>query len=250
MLGDCRNADGGEAVRRGRTADVGHRGADIGRDGRRHDVEVTRPVVRGDEDVRSWPDARLVDAVRAEPPDAAALDALVARYWAPLHARCELLTLDREVARDIAQETWLRVLRARTALQPDANFVGYLMTIATNLCRDRHRSARRAGPLADARLASLDDAATGADDAPILSNVIADPDRLPPDEQLLLRIDLDRALACLEPRAREVLIARYVDGESAAEIGARFGRTEQTVTTWLRNAIREIRVALASTAEL
>lgn len=250
MLVDCQDAEGGEAVRRGRRARVEHRGEDIGRDGLRHDVEVTRPVVRGDEDVRSWPDARLVDAVRAEPPSAAALDALVARYWAPLHARCELLTLDRELARDIAQETWLRVLRARTALQPDANFVGYLMTIATNLCRDRHRSARRAGPLAESRLASLDDAATGGDDLPILSHVVADPDRLPPDEQLLLRIDLDRALSLLEPRAREVLVARYVDGESAAEIGARFGRTEQTVTTWLRNAIRELRVALTPSAEL
>lgn len=241
MLGGCGGAEDDRALRAG-----GLRSATPAIEEREGvatpgDAEVRRAVSSADDHVHAWSDARLVDAVRREPTDSAALDALVARYWKPLHARCELLTLDRELARDLAQETWLRVLRARASLQPDSNFSGYLMTIATNLCRDRYRSARRAGPLADARLASLDDSMSGDDDDGPLSEALADPESLLPDEQLLLRVDMDRALARLTLRDREVLIARYVDGESAAEIGARHGRTEQTVTSWLRHATQELR---------
>lgn len=243
MLEDCRDADPGGAVRSGRLVSVQPSVGDTDVNAPPHDGEMRRSARREALDVRSWSDAQLVEAVRGEPVDVAALDTLVARYWSTLHARCELLMLDRERARDLAQETWLRVLRARRSLDPHASFAGFLVTIATNLCRDRYRSARRAGPLADARVASLDDGATGGDDEPVLSNIISDPERLPPDEQLLLRIDLDRAMARLAPRAREVLLARYVDGESAAEIGARFGRTEQTITSWLRQALRELRTA-------
>lgn len=209
-----------------------------------------RPAQEGTgDDVRAWPDAWLVAAVRREPPDEAALDALVARHWKGLVARCQLLTADREAAADLAQDAWLRVLRARPSLDPGGNFPAYLATIATNLWRDRHRAARRAGPLAEQRLASLDaapaggGAGDGADDV-ALAAILADPDTLPVDEQVLLALDVDRALARLSPRAREVLVARVVEGESCAEIGRRFGRTEQTVSAWVRQASRELRAYL------
>ncbi len=248
MLEDCRNADASGTVRSVVEPSDVRRAVETRADGRQAEVEVALPMARRGDSVRAWSDAELVTAVRGEPVDAAALDALVERYWAPLHARCELLTLDRESARDLAQETWLRLLRARASLQPESNFAGYLMTIATNLCRDRQRSARRAGALSDARIASLDTASSDADDL-VLANVVAEPGALPRDEQLLLRIDLDRALATLTPRMREVLVARYVDGESAAEIGARFGRTEQTITSWLRQALRDLRAAFPSSGD-
>jgi RNA polymerase sigma-70 factor (ECF subfamily) len=201
------------------------------------------------DDRRAWPDARLIVAVRDEPPDAAALDVLVARHWKGLHARCMLLTLSRDLASDLAQETWLRLLRARHTLDPDGNLPAYLATIATNLWRDRGRAARRAGPLAEHRLASLDapPAAGDANDAE-LADALPDPGTLSTEVRTALRIDLDRALGRLAPRSREVLIARYVDGESAAEIGARHGRTEQTITAWLRQAAREIRQYLDAPA--
>ena len=194
------------------------------------------------DDMARWPDARLVDAVRGDPPDADALDTLVRRHWRALHARCGLLALDREAAGDLAQETWVRVLRARGTLDPDASFRGYLVTIATNLWRDRNRAARRAGVLADDRLASLDAAIIGSDgDSMPLAHAIADPESLAREDRALLALDVDRALATLSPRARDVLVARWIDGDSAAEIGRRYGRTEQTVTAWLRHAAEELR---------
>jgi RNA polymerase sigma-70 factor (ECF subfamily) len=183
----------------------------------------------------------LIAAVQRDPPDARALDALVARHWRALHARCELLTLDREQAHDLAQETWVRVLRARRRLQPDGHLAAYLATIATNIWRDWHRAERRAQQLASARLASIEAPFSMHDDEPVrLADALADRRSLDLDDQAALRLDLDAALRQLAPRERAVLLARFVDGESAAEIGARYGRTEQTITAWLRRAVRQL----------
>jgi RNA polymerase sigma-70 factor (ECF subfamily) len=193
----------------------------------------------------TWPDAWLINAVRVDPPDEEALNALVDRYWKPLYARCRMLTLDPDGARDLAQESWLRVLKARHSIQPDGHFQAYVITIATNLWRDTNRAALRAGPMADHRVASLDAATRADDDESItLGNILADPHTLSQDDQLLLEMDLDQGLARLNPRLRDVLIARYVSGESAAEIGERYDRTEQAVTGWIREAIRQMRIFL------
>lgn len=200
--------------------------------------------VRRDDSRSAWPDAWLINAVRREPPDEVALDALVTRYWKTLFARCQMLTLDREAASDLAQEAWLRVLRARRSLEPDGNFHAYIVTVATNLWRDRNRTARRAGAMADSRLASLDAADPDHGEPMALVDVVPDATTLSMDEQVLLKMDIDRALQRLSPHLRDVLVSRFVAGESAAEIGRRYSRTEQTISSWIREAVREMRIHL------
>jgi len=192
-----------------------------------------------------WPDAWLIAGVRRDPPDEASLDALVARYWKPLFARCQMLTLDSEAASDLAQEAWLRVLRARQRLEPNGDFRAYVATIAANLWRDRNRTVRRAGAMAEDRMASLE-ASIPTDDGETfaLADVIADPGTLPAEEQALLKMDIDSALGRLTPRLRDVLVARILAGHSCAEIGERYGRTEQTVSAWVREAIAEMKIYL------
>jgi RNA polymerase sigma factor (sigma-70 family) len=193
----------------------------------------------------TWPDAWLINAVRRDPPDENALNALVDRYWKSLYARCRMLTLDPDGARDLAQESWLRVLRARHSIEPDGHFQAYITTIATNLWRDMNRSALRAGPIADGRMTSLDSPVLADDgDSMPLINVLADPHTLSSDDQILLEMDLDNALSRLEPRLRDVLISRFITGESAAEIGRRYERTEQAITGWIREAIRQMKIYL------
>ena len=196
-------------------------------------------------DVDAWTDARLISDVRRDPPDGVALDALVDRYWKPLFARCQMLTLNRQKAGDLAQEAWCRVLRARHSLKPDGNFPAYLMTVATNLWRDSNRSARRAGPLANDRLASLDAPLPGDEgDSIVLADVVPDLNALQTEERALLKLDIDRALEQLTPLLRDVLVARFLTGESCAEIGERYGRTEQTVSGWVREALRQMKLQL------
>ena len=196
-------------------------------------------------DVDAWTDERLISAVRRDPPDEAALDALVDRYWKPLFARCRMLTLNCQKAGDLAQEAWCRVLRARHSLKPDGNFPAYLMTVATNIWRDFNRSARRAGPLANDRLTSLDAALPGDEaDTIVLADLVPDLNALQSRERALLKLDIDRALEQLTPLFRDVLVARFLTGESCAEIGERYGRTEQTVSGWVREALRQMKLQL------
>ena len=49
-------------------------------------------------DMRAWPDASLVAAVRREPPDEAALKVCADRYWEPLFNRRQIRTPNRENA--------------------------------------------------------------------------------------------------------------------------------------------------------
>ena len=196
-------------------------------------------------DSTAWPDAWLVAAVRRDPPDAAALDALADRHWKALFGRCQMLTVDHQKASDLAQQAWCRVLRTRHRLKPGGNFPAYLTTIATNLWRDTYRSAKRAGPLADHRLVALD-AALPSDDGDVVrfGDALPDLNALHATEQKLLAMDIDQALEQLSPLLRDVLTARYLTGESCAEIGQRHGRTEQTISAWVRQAVGEMRLHL------
>lgn len=201
--------------------------------------------VRRDNSKAAWPDAWLIDAVRREPPDESAWDSLVARYWRQLFARCRMLAPDGDAASDLAQESWLRVLRARAKLEPDGNFYGYIFTIATNLWRNWQRSARRAGAMSVSRLESLD-ATQLHDDRPLaLLDVLTQPDTPSPDDRLLLKLDVDSALERLSPHQRDALVSRFLTGESAAEIARRCDQTEQTINSWIRDAVRKTKLHLA-----
>lgn len=196
-------------------------------------------------DVTAWPDGWLIAAVRRDPPDEQALEALVDRYWKPLFGRCQMLTLNHERASDLAQDAWCRVLRARRSLKPDGNFPAYLATVATNLWRDSQRHSRRAGQLAEHRLASLDAALTDAEgDTLMLADALPDFRVSESAEAARLRLDIDEGLARLVPLLRDVLVARFIAGESCAEIGQRYGRTEQTVSGWVREAVRVMKLHL------
>jgi len=77
-----------------------------------------------------------------------------------------------------------------------------------------------------------------------LAEAVADLGALSPEQAALLAMDLDNALAQLTPRQREILVTRYIAGESCAEIGQRFNRTEQTISGWIREALRIMKTYL------
>ena len=95
-------------------------------------------------------------------------------------------------------------------------------------------------------MASLEAPLSGNDgESAGLADVLPDLSSLQTGEQTLLKLDIDQALERLTPLLREVLVARFLTGESAAEIGRRFGCTEQTISAWVREAIREMKLHLA-----
>jgi RNA polymerase sigma-70 factor (ECF subfamily) len=200
--------------------------------------------------IDSWPDEWLVASVRGEPPDAPALDVLVNRYWNTLFARCQLLTGNHSAAADLSQEAWCRILRSRHRLRPGGNFQAYLITIATNLWRDNMRSIYRAGPMADRHLASLNEEHLNDGETVVLMDALPDSKAYDRHERTSLAMDIDAALAKLSPLLRDVLVARYVSGESCLEIGKFYGRTEQTISGWIRTATRQLKIHLEDPHEI
>jgi RNA polymerase sigma factor (sigma-70 family) len=155
------------------------------------------------------------------------------------------MTQSREKVADLAQEAWYRILRKRHTLKPEGNFQAYLRLVATNLWRDSNRSQHRAGAMADHRMLSLD--ATSLNDeweTASLGHLTPDPKSLQAEQSKLLEMDIDQALAQLTPVLCDVLLSRVVIGESCAEIGRRYSRTGQTVSGWVREAIRQMKKLL------
>ena len=116
----------------------------------------------------------------------------------------------RDLAEDLLQETFCRLL-ARGASTMDANETRrFLFRIATNLLRDRWRAG---------------------DDKPVLES---DEAAVQPD--LDASLDVRAALAHLKPRERELLWLAYVEGMSHAEIAAATGLARLSVRILLLRA--------------
>jgi DNA-directed RNA polymerase specialized sigma24 family protein len=99
--------------------------------------------------------------------------------------------------------------------------------------------------MADYRLESLDATRPNEDGEDVLLvETVADTKSLQPQAETLLAIDIDRALEQLAPQLRDVVIARFINGESCAEIGFRHERTEQTVSGWIRRALQQMKAHL------
>jgi RNA polymerase sigma-70 factor (ECF subfamily) len=147
---------------------------------------------------------------------------------------------DRERAEDLAQETFLRIVKGAQAWEQRARFQTWLFTIARNLCVDQSRRDRFR------RADSLDQA--GPDDEPAMVDSVPgheiDPAR--GAESARLRPVLQQALLSLPAEQREVFILREQAGVPFKEIAAMVGVNENTVKSRMRYALEGLRKALAA----
>ena len=155
------------------------------------------------------PDVRLMLKVRDG--NAAAYEELVLRHQDRLHHVLENLVRDHELAKDLAQEVFLRVFKARERYDPRAKFSTWLYTIARNLCLNEIR--RRSRHPAD----SLDATHPDNEDQPHRQYEDTK-NALPPD--LVLRDELtqkvEEALADL-PENQKTAILLFQEEELAYE---------------------------------
>lgn len=90
---------------------------------------------------QSDPDVRLMLRVRDD--DAGAFAELVSRYEGRLVRLMRTIGPRADLAEDLAQETFLRVFRARKRYEAGAKFSTWLFTIAGNVARNSARSLGR-----------------------------------------------------------------------------------------------------------
>lgn len=155
-------------------------------------------------------DELLRRAQRSEP---AALATLVERYSPRVFGLLMRLTGARDVAEDLMQETFLRMVRTLDRYEHVGKFESWLFRIAANLARDRARQRGRRGAMT-----SLD---ANWEDGDARAAATADRVDANPQDRLEQQEDADRlvaALGQLSESEREVLLLRHYSDLSFREI--------------------------------
>jgi RNA polymerase sigma-70 factor, ECF subfamily len=158
----------------------------------------------------------------------AALGVLVQRHQAKVVGLAYRFLGRRDVAEDVAQDVFVRVLRAAATFRPEAQFTTWLYRLATNLCWDRRRQAAREMRLRTAA------PGPGIEDPP--SAALESLDRVARVRQ---------AVAELSDRQRLAVILHRYQGLSHKEIAVATGWSESAVESCLVRAYENLRNLLS-----
>jgi len=179
---------------------------------------------------------------KAQAGDRVAFEELVRRYDREVLRLALNLVHRAEDARDIYQESFLRVYRNLHRFRFECSFYTWLYRIVTNVALDhlRRRSSRR------------EDQAPAIEDAEGFARDFFDrqaesrPDANP--EKSLLGQELgqhiEKALLKLSPRERMVFEMKHYQGLRLRAIGDMLGTSEETVKNSLFRATRKLRESL------
>ena len=168
---------------------------------------------------------------RVQQRDRDAFAILVARHLDGIHAFNHRMTRNAEDARDLAQETFLRVWSSAATWRPHrageagVKFTTWLHRIARNLCIDAHRR-RRETPLTDTDPAGEDGI---PEDAPRTAR---------------LRRALNESLAGLPERQRTALVLCHRDGMTNRDAALVLGVSVDALESLLARARRTLRLKL------
>ena len=174
---------------------------------------------------------------RARAGDRDALEVLIERHQPQLYRFGMAMCRNPEDARDVLQDSLLAMVKGIRDFRGDSSIATWLYSIARSFCVRKRRKSR----FAPDRLHSLQTEA--APEAAQLAD-----DRALPDEALAGR-QVERALQdaidALEPRYRDVLILRDIEGLTAPEVGRVLGISVPAVKSRLHRARLSVRTRVA-----
>lgn len=164
--------------------------------------------------------------VRAQAGDGRAFEALYRRTVSRVYALCLRMCADTEEAAELVQDAYVRAWQGLGSFRGDSRFTTWLHRLTVNLVLQERRSKgrRRAREVLDADLERFGRAACSA---------------MPGT-----RVDLERAIAGLPPKAREVLVLRDVQGYKYEEIAELTGVSLGTVKAQIHRARGLVKEAL------
>lgn len=146
--------------------------------------------------------------------DRAAFEGLLDRFEAPLLRYASALLGGNDGAQDAVQEAFLRFLRSGRALAGVESVSGWLFHVTRNVCRDRVKKERRMTH----REAVYRENRAGSAAPPETALVAKEVNR-----------EVERALAGLPEKQRQVLLLKVWQGLSYREIAGRTGLTVSNV---------------------
>lgn len=180
---------------------------------------------------------------RARTGDQAAFGKLVDLYYEMVYAVAFGVLRNRESARDVAQEAFIKAHRELPRFEGKSKFKTWVYRITVNTAIDEHRKRKRPMESLDATDASDDD------EAPV---IIKDPGADPSEkaEQAELRVLILKAVDQLSPDHRAVLVLREYQGLSYEEIAESLGIEMGTVMSRLFYARKKMAEVLAPKLEM
>jgi len=179
------------------------------------------------------PDVELLARISNNEP--AAVNEMVTRKLPRLLALASRILGDADEAKDVAQESFLRIWRhAASWRSGEARFDTWLHRVALNLCHDRLRR-RKERPLSD------DDTAALVDTTPSLDEQLEAADR---------SARMAAALAALPERQREAIVLQYYQELSNIDAAALMNISVEALESLLSRARRQLRSQLADTPGL
>ncbi len=150
---------------------------------------------------------------------------LVIRKWRqPLFYHAAYIVKDGQEAYDIVQEVFIRAMREKRFFNPDFKMKAWLYRVTSNLCFNTVRNRKRRGTLLEGMM---------------------QPEPRPPDQLEKVfagerRSEMMEAMDSLSENHREILVLRYYDDLSYAEIADVLGVKLGTVMSRLSRARKSI----------
>ncbi len=176
----------------------------------------------------------------------AAYRELVRRYERPVFALLYRMVRDRELAEDLAQETFVKALNAIDSYRPEFKFSSWIFKIANNAAID-HLRRRELDTL------SLDGSPHAetpeAMQATALQIGARQESPLDTVEAKELGGAIEAAIGRLRPEYRSCILLRHVEGRAYEEIAEILDLPLGTVKTYIHRARNELRLALAHLRE-
>lgn len=167
---------------------------------------------------------------------------LIERYQRPVLSLIYRLVRDRELAEDLVQETFIKVLNALDRYDPRYKFSSWIFRIAHNTAIDQLRK-REVATL------SLDGSphADSPDSVEASTLVAVSEDETPEEYAASRQIgeEIERAIGLLRPEYRTAIVLWHVEGRPYDEIAQIMEVPLGTVKTYIHRARNELRKHLA-----
>jgi RNA polymerase sigma-70 factor (ECF subfamily) len=151
--------------------------------------------------------------------DEKAFDELLARYHRPALFLARNLSANPSLAEDAVQETFIRIVRARSRFDCQQSFASWFYTILRHVCSDgRRKEVRRAEQLQE----------LAQQEGPV---------HHPPDAE----DEMTALLQSLSPADRDTLIYRFVHGMTFGEIAEQTGVSVEAAKKRAQRALKQLR---------
>ena len=163
---------------------------------------------------------------------------LLRRYQRPVLSLIHRMVRDRELAEDLAQDTFVKVLNALDRYRPEFKFSSWIFKIAHNTALD---SLRRR----EVATLSLDGApdAVSAEAQEATRPLVASDEQSPVDytEGRELGVHIEAAIARLRPEYATAVTLYHMEGLAYEEIAETMSLPLGTVKTFIHRARKELR---------